>query len=270
MAQLPVRQEKRHSCLFQRQRVVANIVLPFLFAGEQCRVVQRDWHPSLPDSQSAGQPEQQPLPPVRSDSRPDAGIEQCQPVDQLGTLRCCHGGQLSPPTHRQKNDGADRGFAIPPTSDLGQHLGDVIDQPAVVKNVAALLLIQPRAPPVQKAHRVASLAQPAAGVFVPPRMTLDAVQRHDITLRFAFARTPESIVVTITIRRDELSDLGVHCAAVPTRPSIPERVRTHRTPPHRKAQSVPVPARHVGSDNRVTHATIPRPPGRSDNRRHQR
>ena len=95
---------------------------------------------------------------------------------------------------------------------LGQsgELGSAVEYELAVNGtrVAAQRLVQPRTAPIEKRHVVARLRHPAAGIFVPARMTLNAVQGHHVTLGRARSRRPMTVLKPVSVGCSKVSDPG--------------------------------------------------------------
>src|SRR5262249_28479917 len=66
-----------------------------------------------------------------------------------------------------------------------QQFRKIVEEAAEAGGVAALLIIQTRAAPIDERDSETRLRQPCAGVFVPAAVALDAVNADDLGTRVA-------------------------------------------------------------------------------------
>ena len=97
-----------------------------------------------------------------------------------------------------------------------QELGDVVEQAAEARRVAAVLFVQAGAAPVEEGDGEARLGQAPAGVLVPAAVTLDAVDADDVRTRLGgrvVAAVLPAVAVARGVRQDErLTQGSAPCA----------------------------------------------------------
>ncbi len=228
--QVLIGQQETNGHVSQRQWVVADEPLPIQVPRKKSRILQRNLDQLVTDLQPPGQPQPKPRPPTRTDSGSEPRVQQRQGVDQVGTPRRHDRRQLATPADGLENHRAVRILLVAAMTSLGQELRHVVHQPICVQRIATRVGVASRTATVQKTDFEPRFRQPATRSLVPPRVTLDPVQRHHVTPHRRPHRRPPLPGQTATVRDNHLVVLGLdpHLANQSSLPGPASTLRSRR------------------------------------------
>src|SRR6516225_7886514 len=130
--------------------------------------------------QKPGEEDPEALPERWLDYREKARAEQREAIDlsRMAATQAC--GKFTAPRDRQQHHRrAVFGLRQPAIDEIG----DVIEQAAKARRIAAIALVQTRTAAIEVIDRVSRRAQAAARVLVPATVALDAMQANDVGAR---------------------------------------------------------------------------------------
>jgi hypothetical protein len=104
-----------------------------------------------------------------------------------------------------------------------QKFGDVIEQSAITRCIAAILSVETGATAVEERDEIAGLAELGAGVLIPTSVALDTVDAYQMGSRRCETRSIASVAAGITIAHREgfhrIPARGFNQGAAPSVPS---------------------------------------------------
>ncbi len=116
-----------------------------------------------------------------SDQRCQPRAEQGNAVRKIGPADAGSNRQFPPPTDTDKHDRYVRMVRIPFVSNGLQPLDDIVDQSVGVRCVSAIGGVCSRSSPIEKSHLITGIAEVVTRRLIPPGMTLDSVQKRQIS-----------------------------------------------------------------------------------------